>query len=245
MVKRIIKKLTYFFTPKNRTYVCPQHIHGFTLVELLVVIAVISLLASMLLPALSQAREKARQLKCVSNLRQCGLALLMYAHDYNDWLPWPSNGPNPAMRWSKYLTDDNYITNTKVLLCPSGLPKEYESDYCTYGYPVYFVSIRANKMGGNWNSTSPSHCIILADSTHSSYTDRKQRYVFNYCYGSGGFACPSPMTGDCIYTRHFGKANCLMLDGHVQSLTQEQIRSSPYTGLTGSGDIVYWRVLSD
>ena len=56
---------------------------GFTLIELLVVIAIIAILAAMLLSALSRAREKARQAKCMSNLRQLHLAYMMYAEDYD------------------------------------------------------------------------------------------------------------------------------------------------------------------
>lgn len=75
--------------------------NGFTLIELLVVIAIIAILAAILFPVFARAREKARQASCTSNLKQMGLAMLMYANDYDEVLPpnyaWvPESWPKPT-----------------------------------------------------------------------------------------------------------------------------------------------------
>ncbi len=69
---------------------------GFTLIELLVVVAIIALLISILLPSLSQAKEQAKTVKCVSNLRQIGIAMHSYFGEHNDWFPFWKHNNTPA-----------------------------------------------------------------------------------------------------------------------------------------------------
>lgn len=104
---------------------------AFTLIELLVVIAIIAILAAILFPVFAQAREAGRKATCISNMKQIGLGLLMYAGDYDETLPWAASNIAPSTNFAWYLNIEPYIksgitrdasgafTPTTFYTCPS------------------------------------------------------------------------------------------------------------------------------
>ena len=152
---------------------------AFTLIELLVVIAIIAILAAILFPVFARAREQARKTSCLSNMKQIGTAILMYAQDYDERLVPAATGvcPGPnAYGWADLTFP--YIKNEKVFDCPSST---WRMRMNTAVSPPRFMRDRGGNPPGV-NTECVTGTIIPAD--------------VNYNYGVNQFAAPAPAPGD-------------------------------------------------
>jgi prepilin-type N-terminal cleavage/methylation domain-containing protein len=146
---------------------------GFTLIELLVVIAIIAILAAILFPVFAKARDAARRSTCLSNTKQIGTAILMYAQDYDEMLVPPSVGTCQAadsFGWGDLVQP--YAKNTGLLQCPSNTVKVRVVN--TMG-----ASRIVRDRGGNTNAGD--------DCTNSGAATG----TFNYSYGVNAFGPPT------------------------------------------------------
>lgn len=228
-----------------------MHRKGFTLIELLVVIAIIAILAAILFPVFAQAREQARKATCISNLKQGGLGLLMYAQDYDEMTcPWntnPSNDVNGDHDAQGFTTAFDrliqpYLKNGLVTGCISDL-----SPGTGHFPPGVTVAIRSwsmpGSMGGNWCTVAPGGVTpprTLAGVPEASRT----LYLTERDNCAAGQTDPRAVWGWCSVNdaesetawRHTKSADFLYVDGHV--------KSSPYTpgptlGESSGGHSVY------
>lgn len=182
---------------------------GFTLIELLVVIAIINILAGMLLPSLTRAREQGRRAVCLSNLRNIGQALTMYASENDGFFPPEDSSPTEANDLD--LLYPSYLDNAEVFWCPSDAVKpatfrpEVESKYASnwsYGYLG-----KVQEPGGTLRLRRDSDPSFVRIDVDGEMVETPPLAGDDGC-GLGTVTTERP--------NHTGGGNLLFTDGHVR-----------------------------
>jgi prepilin-type N-terminal cleavage/methylation domain-containing protein/prepilin-type processing-associated H-X9-DG protein len=234
---------------------------GFTLIELLVVIAIIAILAAILFPVFAQAREKARQTSCLSNLKQMGLGLTMYSQDYDEQLvpAWMGAAFPGDTRWMDVIQP--YVKNVQLFTCPSS-----DTNYTPVpaGSNVNAAGV-FDKNGGyamnvtyfaDGNANPPTPIPDVASKASRTLADlplpADTAYVFDFRNNPGSFQCvwgtingwwaqpavdnvARPRTlgaGGWMAENHQGKLNVLFCDGHVKAAGLDWLCEKATTGPT-------------
>lgn len=208
---------------------------GFTLIELLVVIAIIAILAAILFPVFSRAREKAYQTSCLSNVKQLMLATQMYCSDNDEQFLWYTADWN-CYWWCGYRDPvsqnwDNtrspiypYTQSGQIQRCPSFAAKDIGYG-CGYGYNWCYVG---GKLNPDWSYGPPANLTQLADPTWTvAFADSE----VDWGTGAGAqesIAITAPSfqfgTSDIAY-RHNQTTNAAFADGHVKTMPRNILES--------------------
>lgn len=176
---------------------------GFTLIELLVVIAIIGILLGLLLPALTRAKAKARETACLNNLKQIGIAVMLYADDNKGFLPdaeplpsQPLDPASPMPRISEVLASTLGVSSgaksSTVFRCPSDLQGYFEKEGSSYEWNYVYSGKNLNdlKAGGRFRGGIPTEKAILMfdyENFHGAQTSstNSQTQTKNALYGDG------------------------------------------------------------
>jgi prepilin-type N-terminal cleavage/methylation domain-containing protein len=203
---------------------------AFTLIELLVVIAVIGILASLLLPALARAKERAQGIRCVSNLRQLGVAVTLYTQEFNGRMQ--VDAPlDPDQTWGSILNTNQPLKANQVFMCPAYPPRQFTNWLYTYGVrqdpPLEFTEGDFGEILKTALVPQPSEFLLLADTTS---------------LGRGG-------AGSCqyyywrsdeeneVHARHHATASGLFLDMHVEACNRTRLERLGIHALYGADPI--------
>lgn len=170
---------------------------NFTLVELLIVIAIMAILISMLLPALFKAREKALAIQCTGNLKQVMTAILMYGNDYDSRLPQDNViglSGQPYWKWQDFLLfylhpsmkpfyNGSYLINNEKPVAPLNCPGQkeisYANRYSHYGINYYMMGTTVLRV------RRPSERIVLLESTENTRVSNNS-FALRHELSSGG-----------------------------------------------------------
>jgi prepilin-type N-terminal cleavage/methylation domain-containing protein/prepilin-type processing-associated H-X9-DG protein len=223
---------------------------GFTLIELLVVIAIIAILAGLLLPALSRAKQTALTANCLSNVRQMSLASMLYASQDGEVYPWTFTAVvgGAGIGWFNYIQP--FLQNTNVLLCPTKQrqPRRlnytyiFANDRTVSGYGANFQIGGCTFPAGGWfvkplkdsAVVDPASTVYLADSGTKAVDtsdpakcvtpkspEKIQAWIIEDPGGFGsGFVTSDDPNWGGPSLRHGGKSNVGFMDGHAAGMKQ-------------------------